>query len=75
VQLAATVTLGGAKNVAGETLRVNPNQRRHVALHLTLEEDNVLLFGSQRAVGGDLKIAPFSRQTRNCDPFDCSSLN
>src|SRR6185369_9121869 len=45
VKLAPAVALGRAKDVAGQTLRVDANQRWHVALHLTQEEDDKLLFG------------------------------
>jgi hypothetical protein len=75
VKLPSAITFGRAENISGQTLRVNPNQRWHVALHLTLEESHKLFFGSQRAISGDLKVAPFSWQVRNGDPFDCSSLN
>lgn len=70
MKLWPAITLGGAKNIAREALRVYAHKRRRLTTHLTLEEDYELFVTSQRTVTRNLEVAPFSWQSGNSDPLD-----
>jgi len=70
VELAPAIAFGRAKDVAGQTLRVDANKRWHLASHLSFKEDNKFFLRSDGAISRDLKLAPFSRQMSNCNPLD-----
>jgi hypothetical protein len=70
VELAPAIAFGRAKDVAGQTLRVDANERRDIASHLSFKEDNKFFLSREGAVSSDLKLAPFSGQMSNCNPLD-----
>src|SRR6185369_17762161 len=55
VELATAIAFGRAKNVAGQTLRVDANERRDIASHLSFKEDNKFFLSREGAVSSDLK--------------------
>jgi hypothetical protein len=70
VKLSPAVTFGRAKDVSGQTLRVDTNERWDVPAHLSFKEDNKFFLSGEGAVSRDLKLAPFSWQISNCNPLD-----
>ena len=70
VKLAPAVAFDRAKDVAGQTLRMDANERWDIASHLSIKEDNKFFLSGEGAVSRDLKLAPFSRQMSNCNPLD-----
>jgi hypothetical protein len=70
VKLSTAVAFGGSKDVTGQTLRVDANERWNITSHLSFKEDNKFFLGGEGSVSRDLKLAPFSRQMGNCNPLD-----
>jgi len=70
VELAPAVAFDRAKDVAGQTLRMNADERWYIASHLSFKEDNKFFLSGEGAVSRDLKLARFSRQMSNCNPLD-----
>jgi len=70
VELATAIAFGRAKDVTGQTLRMDANKRWYVASHLSFKEDNKFFLSDDGAISRDLKLAQFSGQMSNCNPRD-----
>jgi hypothetical protein len=70
VKLAPAIALGRAKDVAGQTLRMDANERWDITSHLSFKEDNKFFLSGEGAVSRYLKFAQFSRQMSDCNPLN-----
>lgn len=68
-QLRPAIALDRAKNVAGQALRMNTDERRHFRLQLALIKHDKFFVAGERAIPGDLKIPDRGRQVCRCHFF------